>query len=733
MRQVFLEKGTVCVQNVARPQLNPWSVLVAVRYSFVSSGMEASAIANAKRSPLFSNVPHKIKMVLAALSGQKTLGGAHQNKYKGTFQALGYSCSGQVIAVGAEVTTFRPGDFVACAGAEFAHHADIVCVPENLVVRVKEKNLKESSATALGAIALQAIRRASLQIGETVCVMGLGLLGQLALQLAKQAGCKVIGIDIIEHRLEVAKQFGADAVFLADAENLEESVQFITNQQGVDCTLITASGQSNEIVQRSMNITRKRGKVVVVGDVGLKLEREPFYKKEIDFLISRLYGPGKSENPYQKKGVEYPYSYVRWTEKRNMEAVADLINKKVLKVDGLAHKEFSIDDATKAYEAIKTKKAIGVILSYKTQKEPSFIPAVKEKNFNKPVAFSSLNRDILRVGVVGTGTRTRERVLPLLSSIEDVEVSAVCDVNIVAAKNAAQSVGAKRTFTDEVELFQQKNIDVVYLASPDKFHFDQAFQALSAGKAVFMQRPMVTSFHEFNVLKKFLENNPQAPFCVDYSRSFSPFIEKIKWEVMERYSPLVAHYRINAGYKHIGDRQEGEGGAGRIIADACHIFDLFCFLTGAEPVALSVESLKPQSDSLFPTDNFSVQVSFNDGSICSLLYTCLGHPASESERMEVFFDSKSIVLQDFKHLKGFGTSRAFDETIMVADRGHRNLFESFFEGIRKEKPVVPISFARLQKAAELALVTDQLVCEGGGTKEFIPQASTREVPVSGTV
>lgn len=731
MRQVFLEKGTVCVQNVARPQLNPWSVLVSVHYSFVSSGMEASAIAHAKKNPLFSNVPHKIKMVLATLSGQKAIASGRTKKaHTDCFQALGNSCSGQIIAVGEKVTAFRPGDYVACAGAEFAHHADIVCVPESLVVRVSQETLKESSATALGAVALQAIRRSSLQVGETVCVLGLGLLGQLTVQMAKIAGCKVIGIDLLEDRLTVAKNLGADATFLAQSENLYESINFLTQGHGVDCSLITASGKGNDIVQTAMNITRRRGKVVVVGEVGLGLEREPFYKKEIDLLTSHLYGPGFSEDVYEKEKREYPHSYVRWTEKRNMEAVASLIQQRKLTVNLLAEKEFSIDDADKAYQVIQNKQAIGVILSYSHQKNVSFVPATKEKDFSKKILFPSLEKEVLRVGVVGAGDESKNVLLPILNKRADAEITAISDTSIVAAKNAAHQVGAKKTFTDEVELFSQSDVDVVCINSSHKLNFDQALQALVHKKAVFLHKPMMASFHQFNIFNKFLLMHPEAPVCVNYHRSFAPFIEKIKWETVDRYSPLVIQYRINNAREDSELWNGTEQSAGNIINDACHIFDLFCFLTGAKPVALSVESLKPKSDDLFPTDNFSVHVSFNDGSICSLLYTSLGHSASGMERMEVFFDAKSIVMDDYRVLKGFGTSRAFDETVLFPDKGEAHLLEKFFERLKIERFVSPVSLDRFRDVAQLTLITDQLVCEGGGTTEFSSQSVAREVGAS---
>lgn len=721
MRQVFLEKGDLVIQKVASPQLEDHSVLVSVHYSFISSGTEAATIANATRNTLFSNVPQKIKAVLQALGrhgveGTKSLA---KGRLKGTLQALGYSCSGRVIATGKKVTQFRAGDFVACAGAEFAHHADVVCVPENLVVGLPdEKYLKHASITTLGAVALQGIRRANLQLGETVCVIGLGLLGQLTAQLAKAAGCKVIGIDVLEHRLKLAKELGTDYTFLATDESLQATVEFLTHHKGVDCTLITASSKSDSVVQQAMELTRKKGKVILVGDVGLKLERAPFYKKEIDFLISCSYGPGRYDSGYELEGKDYPYAYVRWTEKRNMQAIVSFIEKGLLNIEPLISQEYAIDDVVKAYEQLKNRDALGVILRYTKKDDYSFVPAQRTLLPEKPSMFIPAQKTTLNVGIVGVGRFEKTELLPCVSKIEGIKIYSISDTDAANAENASRAYGATRTFMQEQDLFDDKDVDVVVVASPHKFHCDQAIQALSRGKAVFMEKPMVTTFDQFQKLSTFLKENPEAPYCVDYNRSFAPFIQKIKWELAERHSPLVMTYRINAGYIPQNNWEQHQIGSGRVIGEACHIFDLFYFLTGAKPTAVSVEALRPSSDDLFLTDNFSAHISFSDGSICSLVYTSIGHPTLGKERMELFFDSKSITMDDYLVLRGYGTSHSFDRTVAKPDKGHGRLMHEFFEGIKKDKMTMPISVERLNIVAELTLTIDKLVCQGGGAEEL---------------
>lgn len=721
MRQVFLENGKLVVQKVAQPHLADNALLVSVHYSFISSGTEAATIANASQNPLFSNVPQKIKAVLKSLATHGVQGtrALIESRLKGTLQALGYSCSGKVIAVGSKVTQFRPGDYVACAGAGWANHADVVCIPEHLAVTVPHKDaVRNASITTIGSIALQGVRRAQVQLGEIVCVVGLGLLGQVTVQLAKNAGATVIGVDLLEERLETAKNLGADYVYKA-GEDLKKELDFLTKHHGVDCTIITAATASNEVVQQAMEITRRKGKVVVVGDVGLNLQRNPMYHKEIDFLISCSYGPGRYDKSYEIDGKDYPYDYVRWTENRNMQAITQLIAQNKLSVDKLITHEFHLDDVVKAYELIKEQKALGVIIRYTPKEDESFIPAVREPLKQEGISFIPAMKDTVRVGFVGVGGFAQVKLLPVVKKIPGVKISAIVDANITIAENTSRTYGAAKALVDDRELFDEDLVDALVIASPHKFHCDQIINALSHGKAVFVEKPMVTTFEQHKQLSEFLKNNPSAPFCVDYNRSFAPFVQKIKWEVSERKTPLIIQYRMNAGYITADHWVQTDIGAGRIIGEACHIFDLFCFLTGANPASVSVEALKPQGDNLFPTDNFSVQISFDDGSVCSLLYTAIGHSGLGKERMEVFFDSKSIVMDDYKTLRGFGTSPGFNETVQTQDKGHEFLMNKFFESLKQEKRVMPIDLKRLNTVSELTLTIDDLACRGGGNKEVV--------------
>jgi predicted dehydrogenase/threonine dehydrogenase-like Zn-dependent dehydrogenase len=729
MRQVFLDKGNITVKEVAEPLLDDHLVLVGVHYSLISSGTELATINQAK-SGMFKNVPQKIKKVLESikLNGIQATTSLVKEKITGETYSLGYSCSGEVIAVGKKVKNIRAGDLVACAGAGYANHADLVCVPESLVVPVRDEQfLRSASLTTLGAIALQGVRQAEVAIGEYVCVVGLGLLGQLTVQLAKLSGAFVIGIDPIPERLELARKLGADVTLQVNEQNIISEIDFLTNHYGVDTTIITAASSSNDIVQQAMHITRKKGRVVIVGDVGLALSRDPFYQKEIDVRISCSYGPGRYDPMYEQFNNDYPYAYVRWTENRNMQTFVSLIERQELNVSPLISKEATLETVEEVYAQLQAKEVVGIILNYQ-KKELTYTCAqqikheeLTENTSSKPaeeLRFIPAKKDRVRVGFIGVGGFAKIKLLPIVSKLKNISINAVVDADISNSLSVSRTYGAAQAYSCDNELFQQDIVDAVVIASPHKFHCDQALLALKNGKAVFLEKPMVTNFEQLERLRTFFNHYPQAPLCVDYNRSFSPFMQKIKNAVATRHAPMMIHYRMNAGYIPKEHWIQTSIGAGRIIGEACHIIELFCFLVGAKPTAVSVEAVHASRDDIFPTDNLSVQIRFADGSICSLFYTALGHKSLSKERMEVYFDGKTIVMDDYMTLEGYGMPSSFAESTPFPDKGHANLLNQFFTSLRKGHNTTPTEWKHLESVAELTLIIDQLACQGGGTLEF---------------
>lgn len=724
MRQVFLDRGTIVVKDVCRPLLDDHSVLVSVHYSCISSGIEVAAINNSRQSLFLSHIPQKIEKVLSSISAQgiESTTALIKGKLKGELETLGYSCSGHVIAVGKKVKNFRTGDLVACAGAGFANHADIVCIPENLVVRIyKQEHLKAACLTTLGAIAIQGLRRANVQIGECICVWGLGLLGQLTVQLAKSAGCNVVGVDILQDRMDLALQCGANAVYNASDPDIVKDIVFCTGQYGVDATLITASSKSDTLIQQAIQITRKKGKVVVLGEIGMNIDRNPLYTKEIDLLVSCSYGPGRYDQLYEQKSQDYPYPYVRWTENRNMQAFVDLLEHGRLHLDPLTVAEAPLERIAFAYEQIINKKHVGMVISYGSKKVEYPEPHPLSNATHTPLQFIPARKGgITSVGIVGAGNFSKLTLMPIVAKLCDVKINAIVDTNIARSLTASKLYGASKALVDDNDLFVDNDlVDVVIVSSPHKFHSTQALRALRKGKAVFMEKPMVTDFEELNEFKTLFKANPNTPICVDYNRSFAPFTRKIKQAVEHRTTPLMVHYRVNAGYLPKDHWVQTEVGAGRIIGEVCHIIDLLCYLINSKPVSVSVESLHSSKDMLFPTDNFSAQMHFADGSIGTILYTALGHSKMGAERMELFYDSKSIVMNDYARMTGYGLPSSYTTSLAIADKGHESLLTSFFENVKKAPFVPPIAVDHLLNVAELTLLIDKLACEGGGSKELI--------------
>ncbi|MFH0898431.1 MAG: bi-domain-containing oxidoreductase [bacterium] len=744
MRQVFVQKGNVYLQEVDQPLLEQRQILVKNHYSFIITGTEIATLCASNKSLL--------KKISENLSENTTkfLGALKEHGFSGTFALvkskeqqsfpLGYSSAGQVINIGKNVKNFKKGDFVACAGAGIAYHADMVTVPENLAIKIKDPAfLKQASLTTIGAIALQGIRRAELQLGENVCVIGLGLIGQLTVQLAKQVGCTVFGVDIQQDRLTLAQQFGADYVFNPTTIDIIKETAFATSHYGVDTTIITAASQSGSIIQQAMHITRRKGKVVLVGDVKLDFDRNPFYSKEIDLLISCSYGPGRYDQAYEHDGHDYPYPYVRWTENRNMELFAKLVQKKQINIDPLISHEFTIDHVVQAYECLKQKKALGIVLSYIDQEQPQTtqeqdVPLKEKYRKKSPFSFPetykknefSYTKDkaiytppigTLRVAIVGAGGFCKTKLLPIISKIKQTRIHSIVDANAANATNVARLYQARRISNDHLKIVNDDDINAVVIATPHHLHAQQALDCLQKGKAVFVEKPAAVSWEQLEDLRKHFQAYPGSFYCVDFNRSFAPFISAIKDAIRLRTNPLIINYRINAGMIPQDHWIQSVENRGRIIGEACHIFELFCFLTDSKPKSLSVNVLHPVGQDLALTDNVITQLQMEDGSCCTLTYTSLGHKKLNKEYMEIFFDGKTIIMNDFVELTGYGLPFSFNKKVRMANKGHEILLKEFFTAATQLKPL-PLSFERIAIATQISLIVDQIARSGGGYKNI---------------
>ncbi|MBD3231383.1 zinc-binding dehydrogenase [Candidatus Dependentiae bacterium] len=723
MKQVFLQKGKALLHDVPTPIVGENDVLVKVAFSFISSGTEIATLNTSKKSLINKFLANSKE------NTQKVLGAIKENGISGTISLIkskkdnliniGYSCSGQIIAVGKSVQNLRIGDYVACAGSGLANHAQVVCVPQNLVTKVKNKKfLKQASISTIGAIAMQGIRRAELRLGEKICVLGLGLIGQITVQLAKLSGCQVIGVDLQQDRLEKAKKIGTDFVLNPSMVNLRKEIDFITSHYGVDTTIITAASSSGFIIDNAMSITRRKGKVVLVGDVKLDFKREDFYSKEIDFLISCSYGPGRYDSLYEQKSMQYPYAYIRWTENRNMELFVNLIEQQKIDIDSLISQEFGLDQIEIAYSYLRDGKSLGALFSYQNYDCSQDISNNFKQKQDIDVKEYTVPKGKINVGFVGVGGFAKVKLLPLLFKNNKIKIDYVIDTDLTNLVNIAKRYEIKHIGNDIRNTIIDNDINMVVISTPHKFHFIQSIESLKSGKAVFVEKPAAVNFNELKLLKEFLDKNPNSLYCVDFNRSFSPFCMQIKKEISKRINPLIINYRMNVGFipkEHwIQDQQNG----GRIIGEACHIFDLFCFLIDSEPLNISVLALNCRNDDILCNDNVIINLNMKDGSCCSLTYTSIGESEIGKERMEIFFDGKTILMDDFICLKGYGLPTYFNKKVKTPDKGHENLLTQFIQAAKNRNKKEPISFSRIIMATKISLIADKLARQGGGWENF---------------
>jgi predicted dehydrogenase/threonine dehydrogenase-like Zn-dependent dehydrogenase len=707
MRQVLINRGQVSVTKVPAPLVEAGHVLVEVAYSLISAGTETAGVAQSGKSLVQRALekPERIQKVIDHLKSQgiqRTVA-----RVRGQLEQsspTGYSCSGIVIQVGAGVTDLKAGDHVACAGAGYANHAEIVLVPRNLTVKLPEGcALRDAASMTLGSIAMQGVRRADLRLGEIVAVIGLGLVGQLTIQLLKAAGCRAIGFDLDERRVELAKQLGAEAAFSPNTVDVNNEINHLTANYGVDATIITAASSSNAIVQQAMEITRRKGRVVLVGDVGLALNRSPFYEKEIDFLISCSYGPGRYDTLYEEKGIEYPYAYVRWTENRNMQEYLRLVAEGKVQLDAILEREYELTQAEQAFEELRTapEKPLGVLLRYPLSDEQARLQKLETRIVLRTQPVSGK----IRIAVIGAGNFAKSTHLPNLQKLSNLyHIRAIVSGTGSNAKATAQQFGADYASTNYQDVLDDPDVDAVLICTRHHLHAQQAMQAARAGKAIFLEKPMALNQDDLDQLVAVLEETG-VPFMVGFNRRFSPAARRAKEYTEGRQNPLMILYRMNAGYLPADHWTQTYEGGGRIIGEACHIFDLFQYFIGAPVMEVNATRLTPQTMHTLAQDNISVTLRYADGSVSTLLYTALGSPEFAKEYMEVYIDGRVLVIDDYQALRVYGAP-AQNCSIPTHDKGHLEELKLFGQYLRDPQDV-PIRLESLVKTTSLSFTIDE--------------------------
>ena len=707
MKQVLIKKGKAYSEEVPAPMVNESTILVQVYYSCISTGTEIAGVKSSGESLLKKALkqPEKVTKVMNNLikEGLSRTIKKVQGKLEEWTQA-GYSASGVVIDVGSNIKDIKVGDRVACAGAGIANHAEYIEVPRNLLVKVPDGvDFDLSSTVALGSIALQGVRRADVKLGEYVAVIGLGILGQITVQLLKANGCRVIGMDLDERRIQKALKLGLDKGVNSKDEDTVKMVSAFSNGFGVDAVIITAATSSKEPLSQAFQICRKKGRVVLVGVVGMEIDREDMYKKELEFLISTSYGPGRYDDNYERKGIDYPYAYVRWTEARNMEEYLKLIADKKINIKPLIEREYKIEEASVAYEKLKTagKKPLIVLLKYKQEKEDQ----IERKIGVQPKQIKKDGR--INIAVIGAGNFAKAVHLPNLIKLKDYyNLYAIMSKTGSNAKSTVQKYRAKYATTDYMEILGDRNIDAVIISTRHNLHSGMAIEALNAGKAVFLEKPMALNRKQLDKLVAVIKET-KKPFMVGFNRRFSKYAREVKKHISYRINPMVINYQMNAGYIPLDNWVHSEEGGGRIIGEACHIFDLFNYFTEADVKSISVDRITPKTKHFSSQDNAVVTLKYNDGSICTLTYTALGNNQYPKEFCQIYFDGKILIIDNYKKLEFFGMKAKKLET-RGPDKGQYEELIEFAKYIKGEIHT-PIHLWQMIQATEISFkVNDTL-------------------------
>lgn len=691
MKQLIqnFKTGDLYVDDVPVPSISQNTVLVENKFSLISAGTERGTVKVGKAN-LIGKARQRPDLVAQVLQNVKKEGlKATLNKVKtklDSLKALGYSTSGVVRASMDSNGKFKPGDRVACAGQDYASHAEIVNIPQNLVAKIPDNvSFEDASYTTLGAIALQGVRQAETRLGDKVCVIGLGLLGQLTIQLLKANGCQIFGIDLSNDLVKLAQENGADNALHRADSNLKSTLSTFTDGHGFDSIIITAATPSNDPIELSAEITRKKGKVIVVGAVKMDIPRDPdFYRKELDLRMSCSYGPGRYDINYEENGNDYPYAYVRYTEQRNMETFLALLSSGKISIKHLTTHSFVISEALKAYDIIlgKTEEPhIGILLEYPdSNKATSQITTIQKAQAKNN-----------QVGFIGAGSFAQSYLIPNVKNL-NTTLNTVVTSKGISGKSVAQKFNFLKASTNSDDVLTNKDIQTVFIATPHNSHAKYTINALNENKNVFVEKPLAMTINELNDVKHAYQNST-GKLMVGYNRRFSSLATKIKDEIKSSLEPKVVNIRVNAGFLEKEHWiQNPNVGGGRIIGEICHFVDLAQFFTGSKPVNVSAVSINSENAELTPNDNINITITFQNGSIANIMYLANGDKSLPKELIEVFCGGKVGRILDFR--SGYLHSGNKIQKLKLSGKGHKEEVTNFIEVLNSKESEL-ISFESL--------------------------------------
>lgn len=675
-----LRSGNTVLEEIPRPQVKRGAVLIRTTRSLVSLGTERMLVEFGKASLIEKarQQPDKVKMVLEKVRTEGLM-----PTLEAVFSKLdqplplGYCNVGVVTEVGAGVVEFRVGDRVVSNGP----HAEVVCVPQNLVAKIPD-NVSDEAATftVVGAIGLQGIRLAEPTLGETLVVFGLGLIGLLTAQLLRANGCRVIGIDLDPDKCQLATSWGLHTINPSQGQDPVLSVLEFTRGVGSDAVIITASAKTNDIVSQAARMSRKRGRIILVGVVGLELSRAEFYEKELRFQVSCSYGPGRYDDDYEQNGIDYPLAFVRWTEKRNFEAVLHALSSGAIRVEEMISDRVPFEQYQRIYDNISESKSIASILEYGASEQIHSNAAVLTAETGYRIAAKRESKVANQlVGIIGAGNFTNATLLPALKG-SGAEVKYIASSGGVSSSVLAQKFGIPNSTTDYRDLLNDPEISTVLITTRHGSHAHFATEALRSGKHVFVEKPLALTHDQLSQILEAYNERPEATLMVGYNRRFSPHSRAIRQALGDQPGPLNIVATMNAGalppnlWVH-----DLETGGGRILGEACHFIDLCSYLTGSNVTSVCMNAMGPNAP--LNTDNASILLRYANGSNAVINYFANGSKAYSKERIEVYSLERTFVLDNFMVTRGYG-AKGFKTVRTRLDKGHKAQFQAYMASLK---------------------------------------------------
>lgn len=691
MKQVVqnLKTGVVSIEDVPVPQLRRGCVLVRNKTSLISSGTEGGTVKLGKMSLLGKARarPEQVKKVIKSLRTEGILATVSAvNRTLDLPIPLGYSCAGVVESSSDEITDLPMGTPVACGGAGMAYHADFVVVPRNLCVPIPTGvSFQDAAFTTVGAVAMQSVRIADIRLGENVVVIGLGLLGLIVVQILKAGGCRVFGVDIDPQRIKWVEENGICPAVMRNAGKIHDRILEFSKGYGADAVIITAAVESNDPVALAGEITRYKGRVVVVGRTIMNAPRETYLFKELQLCTSYAYGPGADDPTYEIEGYDYPIGYVRWTENRNMESFLSLLSDRNININPLITHEFPVDKAPTAFDLITTSKElnIGVILGYEDDGSDKISSVISH---TASVSTATFRQDSLRVGIIGAGSFATNFMIPLLAKRKDITLQSIASSTGIKAAALANKYGITRAVSEAAEIIEAPDIDCVFIFTRHGTHATFSEKALIAGKHVFVEKPLALTEDELERVVSAQKRSGNI-LMIGFNRRFSPLAIKIKSFFSDRCQPMLIRYRGNVGYRPPEHwLHDPIDGGGVILGEACHYIDFCRWMVDSPITNVEAKSLGPSNTKFIAEDNVSINISFQDGSLTVINYISNGAKGFGNERCEAHADGRSAVWEDFKFVKlvkDLGFPKTYRNRIIL-QKGYREELDAFFHRVKEE-------------------------------------------------